>query len=124
MKKFKQFIEEQEKKKKSGAGEIGTDELVRTYIDDTPGQELDEANIEKAVKYFIDYHRKNKNKKIDRNIWDVARMAGLKYRKLEDAIARHAARKMLPKEIEKDFEPLLRNRKRAQKTTRNLAHVY
>jgi len=121
MKKFRQVTKEKEK---SGAGEIGTDELVRTYIDDTPGQELDEANIEKAVSYFIDYHRKNKNKKIDRNIWDVARMSGLKYRKLEDAIARHAARKMLPKEIEKEFEPLIRNRKRARKTISKLANVY
>ena len=121
---FRQFLKEQEKKKKSGAGEYGTDELVRTYIDDTPGQELDEANIEKAVKYFIDYHRKNKNKKIDRNIWDVARMAGVKYRKLEDAIARQAALKMLPKEIEKDFESVLRGRQRAQKTLKKYAHVY
>ena len=38
---FRQFIEEQEKKKmsKSGAGEFGTDELTKTYMKDTPGQD-------------------------------------------------------------------------------------
>ena len=121
---FRQFIAEQEKKKKAGAGDIGTDELVRTYVDDTPGQELDEASVEKAVKFFIDYHRKNKNKKIDRNIWDVARMAGMKYKQLEDALIKQVTRGLIPKELQKDFEPLMRGRERASRTYKKLAHVY
>lgn len=38
---FKEFYEEKEKKKmsKSGAGEFGTDELTKTYMKDTPGQD-------------------------------------------------------------------------------------
>ena len=124
MLKFKQFIAEQEKKKKPGAGEIGTDELVRTYVKDTPGQELDEASVEKAVKFFVDYHRKNKDKKIGRNIWTVARMAGMKYKQLEDALIAQVTRGLIPKELQKDLEPLMRDRQRASKTFRKMAHVY
>ena len=42
---FRQFLKEQEKKKKSGAGEYGTDELTKTYKKDTPGQKTKSLGI-------------------------------------------------------------------------------
>ena len=123
---FRQFIEEQEKKKKmtkSGGGEYGTDELTKTYKKDTPGQEeqLDEAPIGRIVDLFVQtYRRLSKKKKIDRIIWDTSLWANMNYHALVQALEKEAQRGGLPDDIVKALQPEFKGQKRRSQTIQQM----
>jgi len=57
-------------------------------------------------------------------MWSVARMAGIKYRELEDALVKQSVRNLLPRDVEQELSPLMRNRQRRQTTLQKYANVY
>lgn len=76
-------------------------------------EELDESSVADAAQYFFQFHRKNMNKRIDRNLWTVSRMLGMKYRDIENELKRQAARYAIPKDLEPEVRKLLRLKDKA-----------
>lgn len=74
-------------------------------------EELDEASVADGVNYFLQFHRKNKNKPIDRNLWTVSRILDMKYRDLENELKKQVNRYMIPKDLESEVRKLLRLKK-------------
>ena len=118
---FRQFIEEQEKKKKAGAGEFGTDELTKTYMKDTPGQEeqLDEG-LGKVLDLFIRTYRQYKNKPIGRIVWGVSQAANMNYHALVKALEMEAKRGAIPDDVVKALKPEFEGQKRRSKTIKQM----
>lgn len=121
MLKFRQFIEEQEKKKKSGAGEIGTDELTKTYVKDTPGQEQLDEGLGKVLDLFIQTYKQYKNKPIGRIVWGVSQTANMNYHALVKALEAEAKRGALPNDIVKALKPEFEGQKRRSNTLKKIS---
>lgn len=64
----------------------------------TEKQALEEGAIAGALKFFMDYHRKNKGD-VQRDLWKASRITNVDYRKLEAALHNEINRRMIPKEF-------------------------
>jgi len=61
-----------------------------------------------AAEFFVDFHRKNKNRGVDKNLWKTSRILGVDYRKLKDRIYKAYMKNMLPKDLEPEIKKTLR----------------
>lgn len=61
-------------------------------------EQIDE-DMSDAIQSFVNFHRKNKNTPLHRNLWKISRMFDVNYKRLEDELHQRILRGMIPKEF-------------------------